>query len=134
MECKIPPYPPSTNPQMKRLYDMGAVADHWVYALIRNRRYAIVATCACIVDEWLQEVLGGKDLFASIAAMTCAKCGRQTRADDESKAVMMCARCGGLGYCSRECQTADWERHKPLCKKKGTGNTQSPSKKAPREQ
>jgi tetratricopeptide (TPR) repeat protein len=27
----------------------------------------------------------------------------------------MCGRCGRVGYCSRECQVADWRSHKPDC-------------------
>lgn len=33
-----------------------------------------------------------------------------------SEGVMrMCGRCGRVGYCSRECQVADWRAHKPDC-------------------
>jgi hypothetical protein len=28
-----------------------------------------------------------------------------------------CSRCTQVYYCSRECQVADWSRHKPDCKK-----------------
>jgi hypothetical protein len=34
----------------------------------------------------------------------------------ESKALQYCASCGVTRYCGRECQKADWKRHKCNCK------------------
>ena len=31
-------------------------------------------------------------------------------------AVYMCSKCGLARYCSRDCQRADWKKHKPNCK------------------
>jgi hypothetical protein len=31
--------------------------------------------------------------------------------------LFKCGRCLIAGYCSKECQTADWKRHKPFCSK-----------------
>ena len=42
----------------------------------------------------------------------CFKCGR--------KATLKCQDCNNLAYvvyCGKACQTADWRRHKYLCKK-----------------
>jgi len=42
-------------------------------------------------------------------ACNAAKC----KSDD---AVYVCSKCGLARYCSRDCQRADWKRHKPTCK------------------
>jgi hypothetical protein len=34
----------------------------------------------------------------------------------ESKALRSCASCGVVSYCGKECQKADWKRHKERCK------------------
>ena len=31
--------------------------------------------------------------------------------------ALRCGKCGRVSYCSKECQRADWNRHKMLCKK-----------------
>lgn len=41
---------------------------------------------------------------------TCANCG-------SSNAKMICKGCFQKHYCSKECATADWEKHKSYCKK-----------------
>lgn len=43
--------------------------------------------------------------------MECAYCGKI----DEK--VKICGGCRSSLYCSRECQTKDWPRHKEICKK-----------------
>jgi ankyrin repeat protein len=42
--------------------------------------------------------------------------------------VLYCAACGQVAYCSRECQKADWKRHKPECvqAKKASAVSESP--------
>ena len=42
------------------------------------------------------------------ALPACASCVRP--------ATLTCARCGRVGYCSKECQRADWKRHRPECR------------------
>lgn len=32
--------------------------------------------------------------------------------------LLLCNRCKDIRYCSKECQTNDWERHKPICDRK----------------
>lgn len=46
------------------------------------------------------------------------KCARNSAASCDNPVVMysMCSRCRRVAYCSRECQHADWVRHKPACK------------------
>merc|ERR1712098_767287 len=39
----------------------------------------------------------------------CVVCGN-------TKSLKRCSRCFGVVYCGRECQRADWRRHKPLCR------------------
>jgi hypothetical protein len=48
------------------------------------------------------------------SAAPCAACVKE--APSEGPAFAHCGRCGGVRYCSRACQVADWPRHKPGCK------------------
>ncbi|EJD46108.1 hypothetical protein AURDEDRAFT_164765 [Auricularia subglabra TFB-10046 SS5] len=43
--------------------------------------------------------------------MACAACSRVS----ESEKVLRCSRCKDAVYCSAECQTADWKKHKRAC-------------------
>jgi len=43
--------------------------------------------------------------------VTCLTCGKRSSSVD----MMRCATCRNAAYCSRECQTKDWDRHKPDC-------------------
>jgi hypothetical protein len=43
----------------------------------------------------------------------CENCGREPK---EGKALLTCARCKKVRYCSGECQKADWKGHKKGCK------------------
>lgn len=47
---------------------------------------------------------------AEDAVRKCERCGR---ADVEL--LQLCSLCRGVRYCSRECQTADWGKHRPVC-------------------
>lgn len=52
--------------------------------------------------------------------------------ESSAGAFLQCGRCLGIGivYCSKECQAADWDRHKLLCKKpEGKGKARKSSKK-----
>ena len=41
-------------------------------------------------------------------------CGKT--AEDGGRNLMVCARCRAVFYCGRECQAADWAKHKTYCK------------------
>ena len=41
--------------------------------------------------------------------LTCVKC------DQKGGSIKKCAKCFSVSYCGRECQVADWARHKRLC-------------------
>lgn len=43
--------------------------------------------------------------------MTCAACSRASEGDK----VLRCSRCKEAVYCSAQCQTADWKKHKRAC-------------------
>lgn len=47
------------------------------------------------------------------AAASCTKCERE---DTVSQNMIRCGRCKLARYCSKECQTSDWPRHKMNCK------------------
>ena len=45
---------------------------------------------------------------------SCHRCGKRTPQDVPK--LKDCGRCMAIGYCSRDCQTADWKKHKKECK------------------
>ncbi|KAJ9487385.1 hypothetical protein VN97_g5937 [Penicillium thymicola] len=52
----------------------------------------------------------GQDLIS------CQVCGKD---DEEGSALRNCSRCHKAKYCSRDCQKADWKKHKKVCKAGG---------------
>ncbi|GFH53175.1 hypothetical protein CTEN210_09651 [Chaetoceros tenuissimus] len=54
------------------------------------------------------------DRFISMKNIECAKCGKQ----DFLQKLLVCGSCKYVRYCSRECQAADWKRHKHACKRR----------------
>jgi hypothetical protein len=42
-------------------------------------------------------------------AVVCGNCGRH------EPTMSSCSRCGLVFYCGRDCQSAHWKKHKPLC-------------------
>lgn len=53
--------------------------------------------------------------YSSMSAhkQKCEACG----SPGATKKLMACRACHIAFYCSKECQVADWKRHKPACKK-----------------
>jgi hypothetical protein len=43
-------------------------------------------------------------------------CGNECGADARTTPMRNCVRCKAVCYCSKECQVADWPRHKPECR------------------
>lgn len=44
----------------------------------------------------------------------CSHCGKG--AYDGKTSIKRCAKCKEIGYCSQECQAADWQSHKQTCR------------------
>lgn len=53
--------------------------------------------------------LATKQALQQEALATCSTCSK-------SEALKRCARCKKVSYCSAECQKADWQKHKEICK------------------
>lgn len=51
-------------------------------------------------------------------APCCQHCGAKQA--EGGKKLLICSGCDVIRYCKRECQRADWQKHKPLCKKKAS--------------
>jgi len=49
-------------------------------------------------------------------AKTCAACHRDKAVNGAG--LLTCSRCHTAKYCSRECQRADWNKHKTVCKQR----------------
>ncbi|CAH0393731.1 unnamed protein product [Bemisia tabaci] len=53
-------------------------------------------------------------------AEMCHNCGQSgtvnSRTGLPNQVLKNCSKCGLAKYCSRECQKADWKKHKPFCK------------------
>lgn len=97
---------PTSAADFRQVVHKHEAVDKGDFDLMLARWRALVPTAVWMVDEWLQEVFAREGLFSSVAALSCAKCGRHTREDDESKPVLMWGprRC----YCARTCQTSAW--------------------------
>ncbi|KAI0361646.1 hypothetical protein OH77DRAFT_1417912 [Trametes cingulata] len=53
-----------------------------------------------------------------IHGVECSYC-RQLK---PKESIKMCGGCKVMGYCSKECQKADWKEHKPICRQTSGGN------------
>ena len=42
---------------------------------------------------------------------------RCNKEDCKKDGTLRCSRCKKFNYCSKECQTSDWKKHKKQCKK-----------------
>ncbi|KAJ7704164.1 hypothetical protein B0H16DRAFT_1747739 [Mycena metata] len=62
------------------------------------------------------QVITGEDTPASDSPSTWAIRSCDLRGCKNHEKLEKCARCRTAMYCSRECQKADWARHKPYCK------------------
>jgi hypothetical protein len=57
----------------------------------------------------------GQELSLKAEWVTRAGCAAAGCASEEASTGSVCGRCQAVRYCSRECQRADWEAHKPAC-------------------
>ena len=119
MEVKKGPLPPSKNPALRKLFEMGAICEAWVWHALCQRRSTILGTCAAVADEFRQEILGRAGFGLARASMACSACGHGHLQGDPQKPVLMCAGCGLAGYCSAACQKRHWAAHKAACRKAG---------------
>ncbi|KAL7546963.1 hypothetical protein ACHAWF_010279 [Thalassiosira exigua] len=46
----------------------------------------------------------------------CRHCGKMEHTLEFQQSLQKCSRCKSPFYCSKECQRADWKKHKPICK------------------
>ena len=65
--------------------------------------------CSCL-DEKYQEVKH----VTKMGFCFNTECKYPGNKVEHSK-TKYCSRCRSVTYCSRECQVADWSRHKPIC-------------------
>ncbi|KAK8125801.1 uncharacterized protein PG998_001560 [Apiospora kogelbergensis] len=55
----------------------------------------------------------GQDMQQMDISEKCRGCGKTRKADGGK--LMQCSRCKEVAYCSKECQKADWKKHRQEC-------------------
>lgn len=93
-------FAPVNAAQVEALYDAD---EHTLVSFLRKH-----IPCSCL-DEKHKEV---KDM-PKMSSCYNEQCSRGRRV--ERSKLNRCSRCSQAFYCSRECQVADWPRHKTIC-------------------
>ncbi|GFH59703.1 hypothetical protein CTEN210_16179 [Chaetoceros tenuissimus] len=86
---------------------------HMLDLLQSIKKMSDLSTCSKQLDM--------NETFIDMARHSCAKC----KTIDLESPLLVCAKCKGVGYCSKECQVADWKNHKVDCLKKLSDMTAS---------
>ena len=90
---------------MSKVIEMMGIDQHTSVKFVRER-----IPCNCL-DEKYKQVKSIKKM-GHCGNENCTSSDRNV----ERKTMVYCANCRMINYCCRECQVADWSRHKPLCK------------------
>ena len=96
--------------QMQALYNCPKIDEIYeadLHTLVKFFRHRI--PCSCL-DEKYVEVKH----VTKVGFCYSPQCKFPNGKTERSK-TKHCSRCRCVTYCSRECQEADWSRHKPLC-------------------
>ncbi len=90
--------------------DFGVDVPRWSSVAKHTVRAAISPLFPCsLVDE----VCNSRMAEAARGSEACRVCGRDESEDGST--LQTCSRCHEAKYCSRECQRADWKKHKSQC-------------------
>eukprot|EP00985_Skeletonema_marinoi_P000877 scaffold360_cov77-Skeletonema_marinoi.AAC.2 len=97
---------------LQKMLEMISSDDHTLVSFFRKR-----ISCTCL-DKKHKEVKSIKKMGCCNNVDQCPlPCGMVERSN-----MLYCTRCRGAYYCSRDCQEADWRRHKKFCKKTAEEN------------
>ena len=88
--------------------------SHWDQAKKHMVRVAIAPIFAAAFNQAGPRVEQPDDQEQAVAK--CEFCGRKEGDRLRTKALSSCARCHSVFYCSKDCQRADWRKHKPDCR------------------
>lgn len=105
-------------PLIKKRFKQGTPCGDSLRAILDGR----MVVCPRALP-FLQNMLKISDTLAETAVFeprTCLVCAYCQMTDIEGK-FMQCAKCRRTSYCSKECQRADWKRHKPECSPESKG-------------
>ncbi len=90
---------------MSKVIELMGTDQHTNVKFIRER-----IPCKCL-DEKYNQVKSIKKM-GHCGSVNCISSNRVV----ERKTMLYCVNCRQINYCCRECQVADWSRHKPMCK------------------
>ena len=90
---------------MSKVIELMGTDEHTNVKFIRER-----IPCNCL-DEKYNQVKSIKKM-GHCGSENCISSNRVV----ERKTMLYCVNCRQINYCCRECQVADWPRHKPMCK------------------
>jgi len=90
-------------------------AMHWQ----KHKRACKKAIVKKVQNDILDESLQTEESIQTVAATQvnpqtfscCSHCG----IEKTPRQIKTCARCHNAGYCSKDCQIADWQKHKQVC-------------------
>ena len=101
---------PTATAKLQSYVHKGAAIPTAAYHKVRMRQTSILQLLVLVVDEIRSELLDRKPHMTLIQARGCVNCGVQ------ATKLRHCNACRLVGYCSKECQVADWPSHKEFCK------------------
>ena len=97
------------NPNWPKLHEL-TISD--LHTLVKFFRHRIPCSCLDEKYEEVKHITKKGFCYNSECKFSIVK----GEGVERSKAKY-CSRCRNVTYCSRECQVADWSRHKPDCEK-----------------
>ncbi|GFH55150.1 hypothetical protein CTEN210_11626 [Chaetoceros tenuissimus] len=84
--------------------------EHMMEILHSLKKISDLSNCSKNISD---KELDKDETVIDIARHSCAKCNTI----DLERPLLVCAKCKGVGYCSKECQVTDWKKHKVECLK-----------------
>jgi hypothetical protein len=102
---------------LRSMFDKGIAIPADVADTTLLRQSQMLTTLTVLGDGYRQDVLGKRGSKYTATSHGCAHCAATGR--EGGGKLLLCASCGVVAYCSRECQVAHWKAaHKQMCSRK----------------